>query len=84
MGRKTNYDDGWQYGIEGFFAGLVVQLLLFVPDWGIDKWLFVLIGIIILICMGIATYKEVMSKDNKFAIGFIISTILMMIIGPSI
>lgn len=84
MSKNKSFEKGFEYGLKGFILGLVVQILFFVPDWGINKWLFTLVGVLIVICMGIATYKNVISKDNKFVVGFLIATIIMAIIGPSL
>ena len=60
----TDFDKGVEYGITGFICGLVVQCLFFIPDWGVNKWIFSLVGIIIIIAMSVATYKDVMERVN--------------------
>mgnify|MGYP004585909389 CR=1 FL=1 len=80
----TDFDKGVEYGITGFICGLVVQCLFFIPDWGVNKWIFSLVGIIIIIAMSVATYKDVMGESKPFAVGFIAISILFIIMGPNL
>ena len=76
-----NFDKGIEYGLAGFIAGLIVQGILILPDWGDNDLIFYLFGVALLILMAIGTFTDVMGEDKSFQVGFITISIILLIAG---
>ena len=73
-----NFTEGIVAAIVGFASDVLIKALFFNGDFGTDYgWLFILIGVIIILCSAIEAIKECDTKGVLFSLGYLIGLIIV-------
>ena len=78
MSVADKFTEGILAAIAGFVSDVLIKAFFFSGDFGTDYgWLFILVGIILIVCSVIEAIKECDAKGGLFAIGYIVGMILV-------
>jgi hypothetical protein len=76
-----SWEDGVLEALAGFVSGLIVEGLLLIPDWKDYDQLMFAFGAQILVVDALSTFTEVMMKRLPFQIGFIVTSLGLLLLS---
>ncbi|WP_400218966.1 hypothetical protein [Methanomethylophilus alvi] len=74
----SQFVEGLLFAIAGFLTDVLIKAFFFSGDYGTDYgWLFILIGIILIVGSAIGAYKTCDAKGGWFAAGYLVGLVFV-------
>ncbi len=77
----NSYEKGIDSAVAGAIAGLIVNALLIMPDWGASDNLLFGFAVFINVILLISSVTELMRENARFVAGYTVGSVLMMVAG---